>query len=120
MGFPEKRKEMVLAQGIELDVLHQDHIVVVFLEDAVSDGIPGGKVIPPRKELHGLRHSLRSPVHTLPIRLRIEANDHFPYESFERYLGEIHIDFLGVFRHVPARERVGKGPSNPAGTREER
>ena len=36
---PEEGKHVVLTQGVELDVLHQHHVVVVLLEEGVSHGV---------------------------------------------------------------------------------
>ena len=67
MGFADERQHVVLAQGEEFDVLHDDHVVVGFLEQgALDDGFPVLE-ISLGEELHGLRYALRSFDKALPL-----------------------------------------------------
>jgi hypothetical protein len=60
MGLAKEGQHMVLAQRVELDVAHHDHVVVFFLEDSFPYYFLGARGIAFRQELHRLGDALRS------------------------------------------------------------
>ena len=59
MGLADERQHVVLAQGEQLDVLHNDHVVVRLLEEGALDNGFSVLEIALGEELHGLGHTLR-------------------------------------------------------------
>lgn len=59
MDLAEEGYHVVLAHRVELDVTHDDHLVVVLVEHCVVDHLRDRGVIARCEELKRLRHALR-------------------------------------------------------------
>src|SRR6266699_3416610 len=55
----EERQHMVLAQRVELDVAHHDHVVVLFLEDALAYYLFGARAVALGEKRHGVGDAQR-------------------------------------------------------------
>jgi hypothetical protein len=59
MTFTDKRQQVMLTEGIQLDILHQDHLVVVGFENGVINHLVDSLPVTARQVLHGLGGTLR-------------------------------------------------------------
>ena len=57
MSLSVEREKMVFAHGIEFDVAHQDHLLVLFVEHRASDDLCSVLCISLREELEGLGYA---------------------------------------------------------------
>jgi len=59
----------MLAQGVELDVLDENHLVIIFLEERLGQDFLRVQRIPVRQELVRFGHAFRRFQQTLPLRV---------------------------------------------------
>ncbi len=60
VGPPEERQQVVLAQGVELDVPHHDHALVAFLEHRVTHHLGDRLAIPLGQKAQRVLHPIGS------------------------------------------------------------
>ncbi len=58
MGFAHEGHHVVLAEGVELDVLDDDHLLVVLVEHGAAENLLGLEVVAVGEEEHGLGDAL--------------------------------------------------------------
>jgi len=59
VALAEKRQHVMLADAVELDVLHDDHVVALFVEDGVLDEPGGIFLVTLEEKFIGLAHPFR-------------------------------------------------------------
>src|SRR4029453_9219159 len=59
VGTPEERQDVVLAERVEVDVLHHDHLGVLLVEQGAVDDGPRVLLVAPRAVWERARHALR-------------------------------------------------------------
>jgi rubrerythrin len=69
VALPEEREEVVLAEGEDLDVLHRDHFVVLFMENCAPQHLPRVLVVPLRQETDRILEPLRGLLQPFPVRI---------------------------------------------------
>jgi hypothetical protein len=69
VGLAEERKHVVLAERVELDILHEDHLIVIFGEDGTVQDVCRGLGGAGRQEREGLGHTLRGLEEAFPQRV---------------------------------------------------
>src|SRR4029434_7855648 len=67
MTLAEERQQMMLAEAVEIDVLHDDHLAVVDREEGVVEDVVDVGVVAARQELERLFHPYGRPAHTPPL-----------------------------------------------------
>jgi hypothetical protein len=65
----EERQQVMLAHRVHLDVLHDHHVAVVLLEDAVADRVLDGHGVAARQPAHAARDALRRAQQSVPLRI---------------------------------------------------
>jgi hypothetical protein len=67
-GLSEKGQEVVLAQGVKLDLFHEDHLLIPFrVENGPVHHFGEVRVVPRGEKSHGLGHAVGRPLQTLPL-----------------------------------------------------
>ena len=69
MGLAMEWEHVMLAERVELDVLDEDHLVVILGEDGTVQDIRHGLVGAGRQEGEGLGHALRGLQEAFPARV---------------------------------------------------
>ena len=88
MRHPVERHQVVLAGGVERDVLDQHEFLVVEVEGGGQD--LGGVVVQAGKHFHvGLGHPLRGVQETAAIRVLADRQQDFPHGGFDP--GAVHL-----------------------------
>ena len=69
MRLADERHHMMLAGRIQLDVLDQDHLLILFLEHRAPQDLSSVLLASMCQELQSLRHSLRSLYKSFALRV---------------------------------------------------
>ena len=77
MSLAVERQHMVLAHREEVYVLHDNHLVVLFLEKSIREHLVRVLLIAPCEHFHGLSHSHRSLLQAITRRVFAEQSEHF-------------------------------------------
>ena len=80
MALAEERQQVVLAQAVEIDVLHDHHLAVVDGEQGVVEHFVDVHVVAAREELEGLFDALRGIQQPLAARIFSELGKELPDE----------------------------------------
>jgi len=76
----EEWQQVVLAQRVDLDVPHQHHALVPFLEHGAGDHILHGRGIPPGEPLERLVHPPRRVAESLALHILAQDLEHLPHQ----------------------------------------
>lgn len=107
-NLPSKRYQMMLAQTIHLNILHNNQLIMILMKHRPIHNIPQILLIPLRKEHHRLRVPLGCPVQPFAVRVLADAFEdraHGAGESLQSGLG-----FGGGCALVQAVEGAEGGP----------
>ena len=78
MALAEERQQVVLAQAVEIDVLHDHHLAVVDGEQGVVEHFVDVHAVAAREELEGFFDALRSVEEPLAARIFSELGQELP------------------------------------------
>ena len=69
MGLPDEWHDMMFAGRVQFDVLHENHLAVVFVEHCAAKYLGSVLMLAMSKELQGLRYPLRGFDKTFTLRI---------------------------------------------------
>src|SRR3979411_3197457 len=84
MSLAEERKQMMLAHGEELNVLHNHHLVIVNVEERIVENVRDIHRVTACKELHGLLHAFRCAHQPIARGVFADAYEQFAIEILRR------------------------------------
>jgi hypothetical protein len=87
---------VVLAEGVELDVAHEDHVLVRLLEYRLADHLPRIHPVAARQPGQCLRHPLRRLDEAIALGVLIEELEHPPHEPLELPLPRLAVRRSGL------------------------
>src|SRR5690606_22859460 len=84
VDLAEEREQVVLAQRVHLDVLHEHHVVVVLVEDRVADHLLHRDPVAARQPRQALLDALRRAYQPLALRVLADPPQDLTDQSLER------------------------------------
>ena len=84
VGAPEERQQVVLTQRVQLDVPHQDHAVVLLLEQGIAHRVHDRKAITAGEPAQRLLKPLRRLEQALAVGVLTDRGQNVPHFRLER------------------------------------
>ena len=105
MGLSIERQQVMLAHGVQLNILDNHHLTVVFLEHRRTQNLGSVHMVTLCQELHALGHPFRGLEQSLAFRILPQQAQHFLI-MYSKFLSDLRIVFLYLIIRLEDIRRI--------------